>query len=227
MPNHPEFEGYIWNVIKGRHIRFWPSLFLDREIIIADIENRFPVKMKLTLKGFGSPLFQAEPLRIWSLIKWKDQDWFLEPGGLIWRTSDRGNVIVDVPDINDIPCWKIGATIGPPFHEGEEIEPGTDSMIRTSNLPVTRMIEWWREIVSLSWADLIYQVEINRVAAEYELTFSIVAGATRVFLKVKAEEQNWLELNDAIRQIMPDFPFMGKNMEIDATFRNRIVVREL
>jgi len=227
MPSNPEFEAYIWNIIRSRHVRFWPSLLLDREIIVEDIEKTFPVKMRLTLNGFGSFLLEADPLKVWSLVKWRDNDWFLEPGGLIWLASSELNAIIDVPDLKSIPSWKIGTTLGPPFIGADKSDPAPDIVIRTSNLPVASMLKWWMEIERLPWAGLIYQIEINRLAAEHELTCSILAGTTRVFLKVKAEEQNWLELNDAIRQIMPDFPFMGKNLEIDATLRNRIVVREL
>ena len=226
LPQNPQLENRVWRSLKARHIRFWPSLIADRKKISSEIERVLPVSVTLNLSTFGSLKVEARPLEVWSVIVWKGKEWFLEKNGIVWPADLEGNVLLGEMNRESLPLWEVGGSIENLLIEDGREHNELSPAIRRSNLPVSAMNDWLGRLEELSWYGLIKKIEINKRAAEYVLTLCIVGGSTRVFLTLKAEERNILEIEDAIKEIMPDFPFTEGDLEIDATFRKRIVIRE-
>lgn len=218
-------ETLLWNNLSGKNVRYWPLLVVGRKAIEEKIEKTIPVKLDFSISGFGRFRIGISPLKPVYIVRWKKILWYVAQNGKIWETSRPFNDLLPGITKPDGPVFEIGAGFPPPLPDGA-FERRTDTIYR-SLLPMDLMKNWKDEVLRLPWYSILEKLVIQKRAGEYYLVLLLNCKRGPVELLLRADSGTWPGITEALGKIMPGFPEGYKDIYIDATYKDKIVVKDL
>lgn len=224
-PEEPYTEKCFWDIVNSKEIRCWFLLYTSRLSLVDHIEKWIPARYKIKLTGFGSFGLEMYPMDPSFIISWKDQLWYLEDGGSIWKRSLGVNKILNVRPEIESPVFEIGEGFPSPL--SDELVSSEDQYIQRSLLSVTLLKKWKEGIMRLPWADSIQKVVLQNKGGEQCLQLKLRTDKGILSMLFQSDTNRWPEVVEALGKIMPGFPEGYRNLDIDALYQDKIVVKEI
>jgi hypothetical protein len=221
----PYTEKCFWDLVNSNEIRYWFLLFSRRLSLVAQIEKLIPARFEIKLTGWGSFGLEMYPMDPYFVISWKDQLWYVEEEGMIWRRSLGVNEILNVRPETESPIFEIGEGFPSPL--SEESVKNEDQSIHRSLLPVTLLKKWKEVITALPWADTIQNVVLQNKGGDLCLMLRLRTDQGILSILLPSDTNRWPETVEALGKILPGFPDGYSNLDIDALYKDKIVVKEM
>jgi len=217
-------ESLFWKKLKPEDIRWWPLLYLHKNRISREIERSLPVKANLQIIGLGHLEVKVASINPSFIVIWENMPWFVDLSGKIWGKYRVANMSFPATSKDLKPALKIGKGFPAPLPEMDLT--GTEDTVFQSLLPMDLISGWMKALRSLPWFDNIDQVVMRENAGAYLLLLRIRTDKGWIDLLVKPDHSKWLLLAEALGRIMPKFPLGYSNIFIDATYEDKIIVRD-
>ncbi|GEM_PF-1709063 len=224
QPEDQVLERIVWEEIPERYIGFWPGLLMKEDYFCRKVEERLPVKSKLTLNGFGNFRFTSEPLEITGHVSWNRKQWFISAEGYAWSEDlDTGALLFDTKKETHLN-WVIGDGCVDLLNE-DNLSDRRQVLIAT--FPVKELGKWSDGLKNYKWFPYISRIQIHKQGGQFILTLGLDIYTNDIKLVLRGSDFPWHEHIDALKKIIPEFPQLGKSVQIDATYNNRIVVKDI
>lgn len=224
-PDEPYTEKCFWDIVSDNEIRYWFLLFSSRSSLVDQIERLIPARCEIKLTGLGSFGLEMYPMDPYFVISWKDQLWYLEEEGMIWKRSLGVNKILNVRPETESPVFEIGEGFPSPL--SDESINSEDQLIHRSLLPVTLLKKWKKGIRDLPWADAIRNVVLQNKGGEQCLLLKLRTGQGILRILLPSDTSRWPEVVEALGKILPGFPAGYGDLDVDALYKDKIVVKEI
>ncbi len=225
QPQEHFTEEIFWNSLDSEKIRYWPLLFLEKNKITHEIEKIIPVQVDLNLSGFGRFRLGIYPLKPLYVIEWKEILWYVDRMGKTWKVSREVNNLIDGISKPDGPVFEVGEGFPIPLPVG--VLENSEDLIYQSHLPLDLIRRWNEDVVGLPWFPILERLVMEKRAGEYYLVLQLKSQKGRIDLLLRAESEKWTEITEALGKIMPGFPQHYCNIYIDATYKDKIVVKDV
>lgn len=218
-------EEIFWRSLGSEKIRYWPLLFFEKDKITQEIEKIIPVEVDLNLSGFGKFSLGVQPLKPLYVIEWKQTLWYVDRIGKTWKVSREVNNLIDGISKPDGPVFEVGEGFPVPLPPG--VLESREDLIYQSHLPMDLIRRWNEEVIGLPWFSILERLVLEKRAGEYYLVLQLRPQKGRIDLLLRAESEKWPEITEALGKIMPGFPQQYCNIYIDATYKDKIVVKDV
>ncbi len=218
-------EEIFWRSLGSEKIRYWPLLFFQKDKITQEIEKIIPVEVDLSLSGFGKFSLGVHPLKPLYVIEWKQTLWYVDKMGKTWKVSREVNNLIDGISKPDGPVFEVGEGFPVPLPPG--VLESREDLIYQNHLPMDLIRRWSEEVIGLPWFSILERLVMEKRAGEYYLVLQLKPQKGRIDLLLRAESEKWPEITEALGKIMPGFPQQYCNIYIDATYKDKIVVKDV
>ncbi|MDR3264508.1 MAG: hypothetical protein LBT15_00710 [Synergistaceae bacterium] len=217
----PFLERRFWDVFPSESLRFWPSFLRRSQDIAFFLERTVPVVVKTRMTGFGTFLTSVDPLTPWALVEWRGQVWCLSREGRMWNTADE-NAQVAGMRIPERPLWRVSAS-GTAGGDESPLPGGVFPFL----FPVKAIENFLDGFGKSSWFGYVAEVAVDRRGGADLFTLRYVREKRTFAVLIQRNPQKWQELNTALEHILERLWKEDGNHLIDATYEDRIVVRDL
>lgn len=221
--NDPALEKRFWEFFPAEGLRFWPVLIYRAQSISDFLEKAIPVVVRTTMTGYGTFSTKIDLLSPWLLLEWRGQIWCLSREGRMWNTADA-SLQVGGMKIPAKPLWRVASLAASPVSADERPLPGG---VFPSLFPVDVIKEFLAEFEKENWFRDVQEIVLDRRAGADLFRLRFVRGAQEFRILIQEDKYGWQELSIALDHIMNRLLKEGGNHLIDATYANKIIVRNL
>lgn len=218
----PALERRFWEVFPSGCLRFWPLLLSRSQDIASFLEKTIPVIVQTRMTGFGTFVTKIDMLSPWLLLEWKGQVWCISREGRMWSTADNSIRIGGLKTPSG-PLWKI-ATL--PEVSSSDVHPFPAGVF-PSLFPVGVPEKFLAVFEKESWFENVREIVLERRAGADLFRLRFVREKQEFTILIQEDKYGWQELNIALGHILKRLLKEGGNHLIDATYENKIVVRNL
>jgi hypothetical protein len=220
----PVLEKRFWDVFPSGCLRFWPLFMRKSKDIEAFLERTLPVRVNIRLTGFGSFSADISLLSPWMIVEWRGEVWCISREGRMWNVGDKS---VQLPglEIPQKPLWRISSL--PAFSAapgGNELPlPGGvfPSLVSTDSIEV-----FLSDFGGEAWFGDIREAALERRAGSELFRLRLVRGRQEFTILIQRDKYEGRDLNETLGRILEILSREGGSHLIDATYKNKIVVRE-
>lgn len=215
-------EVVVWKNVTETERSFWPLLILNKAEYEKEIEKNYPVECRLQIFGWGKVRLQLDCTEPIVKLAWNGQYWYLSENGKIWPADLDENNILTLSAIKRLPVLYWGEEKITPYEVGN-----SNDKIKISALPIEQIVSWYRTLKNIKWIDKILAIkaETNDGIPVVRLIFKNYEGANGVSVLLPEDSESWVVTSLAISKICPDIRAMSQNDFIDATYKDKIMVK--
>lgn len=218
----PTLERSFWGLIPSRSIRFWPFFVRDARGIGSFMERTLPVTVRTEIKGLGAFSTTITLLSPWGLVEWRENVWCVSKEGRMWNASDPALKLQGLEPPKK-PLWRI-STLPTPVSSDDSPLPGG---VFPSLFPLEAVKDFLTQLGDRSWFKDVEEVTLDRRAGKELFRLRIVRGKQDFAVLIQSSKFGWQELGLALENILDRLSKEGGNHLIDATYEDKIVVRNL
>lgn len=219
----PALEKFFWESFPAEGLRFWPVLLYRAQSIGDFLEKTIPVLVHTTMTGYGRFTTKIDLLSPWLLLEWRGQIWCLSREGRMWNTADA-SLRVGGMKVPAKPLWRIAPLAGDPVSADERSLPGG---VFPALFPVSVIKKFLAEFEKENWFGDVQEIVLDRRGGADLFRLRFVRGTQEFRILIQEDRYGWQELNIALGYIVNRLLKEGGNHLIDATYANKIVVRNL
>lgn len=208
-------ESVAWQAVPHSAEIFWPSLFVEAREFTRRLEGFYPVKLDISISGWGRYKVTIRPLDVFLCVSWNSRIWLLSEDNRMWlanlpaNSAVRGLVLPDRP----ILAWdrSLPIPIDPELQGGD---------IYASSLAIDKIKAWYATIERIRWYKSIYCLLAKKVDGRHVVQVLLgkeddIAGE----IILKDDTINWLELAAALDEVFPDGEYLRPpGVIINATY---------
>ncbi len=210
-----------WKAVSPRWERIWPELLWNERFFCEEIEKYYPVKTDLQLTGWGHFVLHVEPLKPALTLSWFNALWYVSASGRIWRANLPTNLEIRtiLPPQGPVVVW--GEGLPTPL-----ATPESSRDIYVASLPIERITGWLKALDDVKWAQDAQVLIVKRTEGRniVQLLLSAPPGAPQEVI-LKEDASDWRAVAGAIEKIHPNFLNNSISLLVDATYRDKIVIR--
>lgn len=206
-------EQRLWEIFPKRCLTFWPYLYWDSEGIKEYLERDMPVRVE-TKSSWGKFETIIEWLNVWVKVQWRGKLWCISKEGLMWenspgRQNDEGAAHL---------VWRI--------NELEEGEPPQMYGVFKTPLSTEVITSFVDEFRSFKWFEAAGEITWERQAGMNLFVLQLVNGMQRIELRLQPEKYRGQDIGRTIEELFTRLTNEGGNQIIDATYKEKIIVRK-
>lgn len=216
----PAAEQLFWNTLKPEELRYWPVFMYRCGRLKEKIESELPVSFSIQRKGTTGFLVNLEPLRPAFTVRWKERSFYITKRGRIWDTDHPSGEIISREDLPQAPPFVLADTLPPPMNISGDRYLVTDSVF-----PAALLSEWLAGLESNGWMGHTRLVKISKREGKFLLKLDMKVAKKAVSVLLWGERSGWEKIFSAVSQILNQLQLSGGDIIIDATYTDRIIVR--
>ena len=217
-------EQALWDALKPEEEKFWPLFWARSASYVSLIEAYYPVKAKISLRGWGKFRFNAEPLAPALKMLWNEKYWYVAPDGRAWLATlpDNRYIATGVCDARPLLTWGKNRTTPIDFSASR-------GNIYVSSLPVERILAWYKNIESIGWNRYVRGVQAGSREGTpvVRVVFDDVTGGCGANVLFVDDPKQWYEAELAVMKIFPDMGKISPKIFIDTTYKGKILVKNI
>jgi len=212
----------IWKNVTEAERDFWPLLIFKKADYEKEIETNYPVESSLQILGWGKIGLHLECMEPIIKLGWDGQYWYLSENGKMWQADMEENSMLTLSKVRGAPVLYWGNEKTTPYEVGN-----AERKIKTSVLPVEQLMDWYVTLNNIKWLDKILAIkaETNDGIPVVRLIFKNAQGMNGVAVLLPEDSTSWTVVSLAISKICPDLTSLSQNDFIDATYKDRIMVK--
>lgn len=215
-------QDVILGTISPIQERFWPLLLMHENSYCAFIEKYYPVKLRISISGWGKFKLEVMPLNPIIKMYWGGKFWYVSPNGKVWLTSMKENDYISTAEANSAPILSWSS---------DRITPvdisGDHGNIYSSTLPMPMILKWYENIMFLGWNERVRFIQVCKREERnvVQLMFhnqENTGGATIMFID---DPEEWHAAGLAVNNLYPDMTKVSHDIFIDTTYKGKILVK--
>jgi hypothetical protein len=215
----PVLEMRFWDVFPSRSLWFWPFFARKSKDIEAFLERTLPVLVDIRLTGFGRFAVRIKSLTPRVIVEWRGEAWCVSREGRMWNVGDRSLWISGL-EIPRKPLWRV-ASLSESVKDGFPAPGGV--------FPSLVSIDFIEDFLSAfggeAWFEDVQEVSLERRAGSDLFRLRLVRGQQEFTLLIQRDKYEGKYLNETLRRVLETLSKEGGSHTIDATYKNKIVVR--
>lgn len=214
----------VWGTMTARQEACWPLFWSDSREYTKRLENYYPVKAELSLRGWGRFRLKAEPLVPVFRMYWGGKFWYVDSDGFTWLAELPENKYVATKECDSRPALSWGSDRSTPLNLAAD-----DGNVYVSSLPVGRVLEWYRNVETMGWTRQVkfMQAGVREGQPVVRLIFYDAAGAEGVNMLFADDPKSWYEAALAVKKLYPDIQKIQTKIFIDTTYKGKILVKNI
>jgi hypothetical protein len=219
----PALEKRLWDVFPSQCLRFWPLFLRRSQAMKVFLERTLPVLVSTRMTGLGEFTTDIELLSPWVLVEWREQVWCISQEGRMWNIADKNLEVIGL-NLPRKPLWKI------PFLSAESSEEDVYSLPRgvfPSLFSIEAIEDFLVRFGHEFWFGNIEEIVVDRRAGAELFTLRFIRGRQELTILLQKDKYREQELNTALESILRDLQKEGGNHLIDATYEDKIIVKNL
>ena len=220
--DNPALERRFWDVFPSDALRFWPLYVCKSRDMGNFLEKTLPVRVDTRMTGVGTFATHITALSPWVIVEWKGQKWCVSREGRMWNLVDSGAQVNNLK-IPQKPLWRV---VSSPDMIGVDERP-LPSGVFPVLFPVAAMEEFLLGFSNSPWFNNVEEIVLGRRENANLFTIRFLSGGQEFLILLQKGKYEELEFNFALENILDRLRKEGGNHVIDATYKNRIVVRTL
>ena len=224
-PQEAVSEGLFWENLNSEYIRWWPLLYLNKREISTEMEQLIPVEVMLRFVGFGKLQVKISSINPSFIVRWENILWYVDLKGKIWKKSQFADSLFPGMGADLKPILEIGNGFPVPLQNADL--GNTEKAVFQGLLPMDLIQSWIDALSPFPWFEDIEKIVMQRNAGDYLLMLRIRSDKGWIELLLKPDTGKWIEIVEALGKIMPKFPVGYSNIFIDATYKDKIVVKDI
>ncbi|MDR2529703.1 MAG: hypothetical protein LBD04_11935 [Synergistaceae bacterium] len=216
--NGPELEKLFWDVFPSRQVRYWPLFLNKARDAGAFLEKTRPVRVETRVTGWGAFVTEVRPLSPWMAVQWKRQLWYVSREGRMWNAASEMTPPTPFPR----PLWRVSANFD------KQNQSALPKGVFPSVFPMESIEGFLKDFGGAPWFGGVREVDLDRRAGSDLFKLRFVRGEQEFMILIQKDKYEWRELETALEGILDSLYREGvKRLLIDATYRGKIVLREL
>jgi hypothetical protein len=216
----PALERRFWDVFPSRSLRFWPLFAQKSEDIKAFLERTLPVLVNIRMTGFGVFSVEIKPLSPWVIVGWQGEVWCVSREGRMWNAGDKSLELPGVK-IPQKPLWR-AASLSEPGEDGLPLPGGVfPSLVSTGFIE-----DFLSAFGGAAWFGDVREVSLERRAGSDLFRVRLVRGRQEFMILIQRDKYEERDLNETLARVLETLSGEGGSHLIDATYKNKIVVRD-
>ena len=217
----PALEERYWDVFPSQSLRFWPLFIRKSRDLEVFLEKTTPVIVNTRMTGIGSFVADIELLSPHIVIEWKEEMWCISKEGRMWNLAE-GSFGFRELKIPVKPIWRM--QVPPIIGESEHVLP---SGVFPSIFSTEVIDDFLKGLKNASWFDGVEEIALGRRAGGDLFELRYVRGDKNFTILIQRSKHEWKELGLALEHILDRLRLEDGNHLIDATYKDKIVVRNL
>jgi hypothetical protein len=213
-------ERRFWDVFPSQSLRFWPLFAWKAEDIETFLERMLPVLVDIRMTGVGIFSVAIRPLSPRVIVEWRDAIWCISGEGRMWNTGDRSLWIPGL-EIPQKPLWRI-ASLSESDKDGFPSSGGV--------FPSLVSIDFIEDFLSAfggeAWFEDVREVSLERRAGADLFRLRLVRGQQEFVILIQRDKYGGKDLSATLEQVLETLFREGGSHLIDATYKNKIVVKD-
>jgi len=214
-------EERYWDVFPSQCLRFWPLFIRKSRDVAVFLERTNPVLVEIRMTGMG--FFDAD-IKLLSpriVVEWKGKVWCISKEGRMWSLAD-GSFGFKELKIPTKPLWRVLASsvVG----EDEQLLPGG---VFPSIFSTDAIDDFLKGLGNASWFGYVEEVTLDRRAGDDLFELRYVREGNSFTILIQRDKHEWEELSLTLEHILDRLGREGGGRLIDATYKDKIVVKSL
>ncbi|MCL2010305.1 MAG: hypothetical protein FWG71_07125 [Synergistaceae bacterium] len=214
----PVLEERYWDVFPSRCLRFWPLFIRRSRDMAVFLERTNPVLVETRMTGIGSFVTDIKLLSPRIVVEWQGKEWCISKEGRMWSLTDGGFWFRELK-IPWKPLWKL-----PDAGEEGRLLPGG---VFPSIFSTDAIDDFLKGLGGASWFDGVEEVSVGRRAGDDFFELRYVREGKDFTILIQRDKHGWEELGLALGHILGSLEGDSGGRLIDATYKDRIVVKNL
>jgi hypothetical protein len=216
----PALERRFWDVFPSQSLRFWPFFARKSKDIEAFLERTLPVLVNIRMTGFGVFAVEIKPLSPRVAVGWRGEVWCISQEGRMWNAGDKS---LELPGmkIPQKPLWRI-ASLSEPGKDGLPLPGG----VFPSLVPIDFIEDFLSAFGDEAWFEDVREVSLERRAGAGLFRLRLVRGGQEFIILLQRDKYEGRDLNETLERVLKTLSREGGSHLIDATYKNKIVVRD-
>jgi len=218
---NPILEERYWDILPSRSLRFWPLFIRSAQDVAVFLEKTTPVLVETRMTGMGSFVTDIRLLSPRMLVEWRGEVWCVSKEGRMWNIAE-GSFGFRELEIPLRPLWRMQASSI--VCENEQLLPGG---VFPSIFSTDVIDDFLEGLGDASWFDGVEEVALDRRAGDDLFRLRYVREGQEFTILIQRNRLRWEELSLALEHILNRLVREDGSRLIDATYRDRIVVKNL
>jgi hypothetical protein len=218
----PALEKRLWDIFPSESLRFWPLFLRKIRDTEAYLERTLPVFVHTRITGMGTFVTDIKLLSPWVVVEWRGQLWCISREGRMWNVTD-GSLGIESLKIPQRPLWRVPSLAaelsGDSYSLPKGVFPSLFSMEAIGN--------FLEGLGDAPWFGNIEEIVLDRRAGVDFFKLRYIREKQEFAILIQKDKYGWRELNIALEHVVDRLREEGGNHVIDATYQDKIVVRNL
>ena len=217
----PALEERYWDVFPSRCLSFWPLFIRKSQDVAVFLERTNPVFVETRMTGIGSFVVDIKMLSPHIVVEWKGGLWCISKEGRMWSLADGSFGLTDLK-IEQKPLWRVlDSSV---VNESGQLLPGG---VFPSIFSIDAIDDFLNELRDASWFDGVEEIALDRRAGDDLFQLRYVQGGKNHAILIQRGKYEWGELSLALEDILGRLRPEDGSYLIDATYKDKIVVKKL
>ena len=217
----PVLEERYWDVFPSQCLRFWPLFIRKSQDVAVFLERTNPVLVETRITGIGSFVTDIKLLSPHIVVEWEGELWCISKEGRMWNLAD-GSFGFRELKIPQKPLWRV--LVSSVVNENEHLLPRG---VFPSIFSIDSIDDFLKGLGDASWFDGVEEVALDRMAGDDLFKLRYVQEGKIFTILVQRDKYGWKELDLALEHILYRLRREDGNHLIDATYKDKIVVKNL
>ncbi|MCF7934810.1 MAG: hypothetical protein K9L28_00490 [Synergistales bacterium] len=211
----------IWEGLPPEVERFGLLFGFVSHSLAEKLSARFPIRCTFSGRWSLHPVCTMEPHRPIIAIQYKEKSWYLGTEGHLWAMEHPWNALIDTEDADSIPVlhWEIERQL--------PIETISRDQVYMSRFAAKRVNRYMQTLQELHWLQSMQSWTLSRKTGEAVVRITLPLEGNRVTVILKDVPQSWEQTARAIDSIVRRIEAEEGKFLLDATYKDRIVLRQL
>lgn len=215
-------ENAVWGTVSPAQEKMWPLLWLSKEKYCDNIESYYPVNLRMELSGWGKFRLEVLPLEAAFRMHWAGKFWYVSADGRTWLSSLRENSFISSEKADALPMLSWSAD-----RETAVDLSGDRGNVFVSGLPIDKVQLWYENLKVLGWSDRVKFIQAGFREGRYLVRLILFdpEGNSGASIILPDDPKEWQTSGLAIKKLYPDVSKISPNVLIDATYKDKILVK--
>ena len=219
---YPTLERKFWDLFPSQTLRFWPLFLRESHDIGVFLEKTLPIRVYTRMTGLGTFSTRIVLLSPRLVVEWRGQKWCVSLEGQMWNAAD-GNAWIKELEIPQKPVWRIVSLPGMSSADKRPLPSG----IFPALFSTAAIEDFLTSFGDSPWFGNIEEVVLDRREGSDLFTLRFVRESQELTILIQKEKYGWQELDFALEHILGRLWKEGGNHVVDATYKDKIVVKKL
>ncbi len=215
-------EQVVWGTVSPSQEKIWPLLWLSKEKYCGNIESYYPVNLRMELTGWGRFRLEVMPLEAAFRMYWGGRFWYVSADGRTWLSSLKENSFVASEKADALPMLSWSTDRETPVDLSKD-----HGNVFTSSLPIEKIRLWHDNLKALGWSDKVKFIQAGFREGRYIVQLILFGPEESIGAEIMLPDdpKDWQTAGLAIRKIYPDISKILPGVSIDATYKDKILVK--